>query len=667
MDDKDSDLLATGKKAFERCKEAENENRVTALEDIEFARLNKQWPDEIKKKREQAQRPVLTINKMPAFIRQVVNDARQNKPSIKVHPVDDQADPKTAEIINGLIRNIEYTSDADVAYDTAAEAAVTGGFGYWRIGLDYAYSDAFEMDLTIERVSNQFSVYGDPNSTAADSSDWDVAFVVDRMPKEEFKRKYKSAKNSDGEPVTVDFDTNNTYEDWANDDGVMIAEWWKREEVDTVFYRLSNGYTYRQDQLDKDQDVQLGLEAGTLEIVAQREGKRHKVTQTIMTGADVLEVKDWPGCFIPIIPVYGDETIVEGKRYFRGLIHNAKDAQRMVNYWRSTSTELVALAPRVPFIGPSGAFDSDPNWNTANTENHSYLEYDGPTPPQRQPLDSGAAGGALQEALNAADDMKAIMGLYDASLGARSNETSGRAILARQREGDTATFHFVDNISRAIRHTGRILIDLIPKVYSKERVVRILGLDGTPRNVRVNSQEPQPVFGPGNEPVVDQNGQALMQIYDLTIGKYDLTVTTGPSYTTQREEAAAQMTEFVRAFPAAAPIIGDLLAKNLDWPGADEIADRLKKINPTLQDGANIPPQIQEQIKQGAERLKQLELENQTLKASVQTDMAKIEADHQATLRKQDLDFEAKLRQIELDWQIAIQKRQASLIPSAEG
>lgn len=666
MDEKDNDLLATGKKTFERCNDHERDNRQIALEDIKFARLGEQWPTEVKKKRDLAQRPVLTLNKMPAFIRQVVNDARQNKPSIKVHPVDDRADPKTAEIINGLIRNIEYTSNADVAYDTAGEAAIVGGFGYWRIGLDYAYADAFDMDLTIERISNQFSVYGDPNSTAADSSDWDDAFVVDRMPKEKFKRKYKNAKNVDGDAVTVDWDSGQTYGDWINDDGVMIAEWWHREEVETTFYLLSNGHTYSEEQFE-DPDVQLGIQAGTLTVVKTRKGTTHKVTQTFMTGADVLEVREWPGCYIPIVPVYGDEIIVEGKRHFRGLIHNAKDAQRMVNYWRSTSTELVALAPRVPFIGPSGAFDSDPNWNTANTENHSYLEYDGPTPPQRQPLDSGVAGGALQEALNAADDMKAIIGIYDASLGARSNETSGRAILARQKEGDTATFHFIDNISRAIRHTGRILIDLIPKVYSGERIIRVLGEDGTPANVKVNAQEPQPVTGVDGKPEVDETGAAIMALHDLTAGKYDLTVTTGPSYTTQREETAVQMTEFVRAFPAAAPIIGDLLAKSLDWPGADEIAERLKKINPALQDGANIPPQVQEQIQQGAERLKQLEEENQTLKVDQATEMKKIQDQYDLTIRKQDAEFALKVREMNMNKQFKLMEQDGVEVEGEDG
>lgn len=621
------DTLAAGKKAYQLCSEAESENRVVSLDDIRFARLGEQWPSDIVKQREIEQRPCLTINKMKAFIRQVVNDSRQNKPSIKIHPVDSGADVKTADIMNGLIRNIEYTSNADVAYDTGVEASVSGGFGYWRVGLDFAHDDSFDKDLSIQRVANQFSVYGDPNSTAADSSDWDVAFVVDRIPKEEFKRKYQNKKNTSDDPCTVDFDSEASDNSWLNDDGVMIAEWWQRKEVDIEIVKLSNGHTYRTDYLESHPDLQLGLSLGILKVAVdkdgeeiRRPGKTYKVTQTIMTGADVLEVNEWPGRYIPIIPVYGDEIIVEGKRYFRSLIHDAKDAQRMVNYWRTTATELVALAPRVPFIGPKGAFDSDAaRWATANTQSHSYLEYEGATPPQRQPLDSGVAAGSLQEALNASDDMKAIIGMYDASLGARSNETSGVAITARQREGDVSTFHFIDNLARAIRHTGRILIDLIPHVYTEERIIRVIGEDGSQKSVTVNSQEPKPVMGPNGQPEVDEQGQPVAGVFDLTAGKYDLTVSTGPSYTTQREETAAQMTEFVRAFPQAAPVIGDILVKAMDWQGADEIADRLKKINPALQ-GQSIPPEMQKMIQQGQEAIQKLTQEVAALKADKSVD-----------------------------------------------
>ena len=296
----------------------------------------------------------------------------------------------------------------------------------------------------------------------------------------------------------------------------------------------------------------------------------------------MLEERDWAGRYIPIVPVYGEEVNVEGRRRLRSLVRDAKDPQRMFNYWRTTSTELVALAPKAPFIGPKGAFVTDAaKWAGANTDSHAYIEYDGPTPPERQAF-AGVPAGALQEAMNAADDLKSVMGLFDASMGAPGNETSGRAILARTREGDVSTFHFIDNLSRAIEHGGRILIDLIPTVYSGQRVIRVLGPEGERLPpVQLGQAGPAPPAGPG----------AMAPIYDLTAGKYDVTVEAGPSFTTRREEAASQMMELMRANPSVAPAIGDLVAKNLDWPGADEIAQRLQALLPP---GARGPdPQLQ--------------------------------------------------------------------------
>ena len=644
---KETDLGAI-RKEFDRCRDAEASNRETALADIKFARLGEQWPDEILAVRQREQRPALTINKLPAFIRQVVNDSRQNKPAITVLPADSNADPETAEVLSGLIRNIEYTSNADTAYDTAVEQAVSSGFGYWRVSIDYAYQDAFDLDIKIDRVINQFSVYGDPNGTAADSSDWDVCFVTDRMPSAEFKRKYKGKADVDFEGDAWN-DVQGT--DWINDEGVLIAEYWKREEVEKEIVQLDDGRVFDAAELSNP-DLQAVMAAGTVAIKNRRKIKAKKVTQTIMTGAEVLEVNEWPGCYIPIVPVYGDEIIVQGKRYFRSLIHNAIDAQRMYNYWRTTSTELVALSPRVPFIGPKGAFDEDPNWQTANQASHPYLEYDGPVPPQRQPMDVGPAAGALQEALNASDDMKAIIGMYDASLGARSNETSGKAIMARQREGDVATFHFIDNLTRAIRHTGRIIVDLIPKVYSGERVVRVLGEDGSAKNVPVN-QEYQKEMEDGG--VTEQGGemdqgdmaemqQAITAIHDLALGKYDIVVKSGPSFTTRREEAATQMTALLQAFPPAAPIIGPELAKNLDWPGADDIAEKLEKLaNPQE---PQISPEMQAQIEQGQQMIQQLQQENEALKGEADKSAAKLQQDHEFKMAQLQQDFEFQMAKL---------------------
>ena len=659
-----ADDIKEAREIFGRAETAESHNRKTYKEDTVFARGGDQWPDKIRTMREKENRPVLTINKLPAFIRQVVNDARQNKPSIKVHPVDSGADPETADVINGIIRNIENNSNADTAYDTATECAVSGGFGYWRIVDDYSYEDSFEKDLFIRRIANPLTVYGDPNSTSADSEAWDDAFVTDTLSKEQFKAKYKGAKKADFSSA----EWGKVGDSWHRDETVTIAEWWKRREHEQKVLQLSNDMIVTEDDLKRNPDLQSLLASGQATVVRERMAKCHKVTQHIMSGAEILETTPWMGKYIPIIPVYGDEFDIEGKRYWRSLIHSAIDAQRMVNYWRSTSVELLALAPKVPFIGPEGAF-TDPNWQTANTQNHPYLEYDvkavaaaGGIPPQRQPLDTGAAAGALMEAQSATDDMKSIMGLFDASLGAKSNETSGVAINARKREGDVSTFHFIDNMARGIRHTGRILIDLIPHYYSTARVVRIIGEDGTQSAKQINQPYPvvdektgepqqQPQVGPDGQPMQDEQGNPIMEavlaMHDLRAGKYDLTVSTGPSFTTRREEAAMQMTELVRAFPESAPIIMPKLAKNLDWPGADEIAEEFEKLTQN-----QVPPEIQKTLDDGKAELERLTQENQQLKMDQSAEMAKIDMQRNADTAEMKFKEDSKMAEMAMEERI---------------
>lgn len=625
----DKNELKAALDEFDECVEHDSENHRFALDDLRFARLGEQWPVNMRTKREQEDRPCLTINRMPIFIRQVVNEGRRNKPAIKVHPADDVADPQTAEIINGLIRNIEYTSDAEVAYDTGLEFAVSGGFGYWRVGIEYSHDDTFDRDLVIKRIANPFSVHGDPYSTAADSSDWNICFITDVLSKSDFKRKYKGAK-----PVNWTIEGyDNMRPAWSDGEDLIIAERWKRSEVQKTILKLSDGRVVNEDWYlgevsdgitNKDVLDQLGIK-----VIGDRPTKGWKVKQQIMSGAEILEENDWLGKYIPIVPVYGEELNIQGRRYFRSLIRDAKDPQRMFNYWRTTSTELVALAPKAPWVGPVGSFNTDADkWATANTESWSHIEYDvveGAASPTRQDF-AGPPAGALQEALNSSDDMKSVIGIFDASLGAQSNETSGVAINARDRQADLGTFHFLDNQNRAIRHTGRILIDLIPYVYNEERIVRIMGPDKVPKNVPVN----QPVMGDNGQPVTLPNGEP--QIFDLTVGKYDVTIDTGPSFATQREEAAYQMTEFIRAYPQAAPVLGDLLAKNQDWPDADEVRKRLQALLPPVIQGQN--PQVQ-QLQQ---QLQQTDAHARQAVSQLQQKLDQIQTDKALEARKLDID-----------------------------
>lgn len=597
------DIILEARKSFTRHQEWWNDNQDCAKDDLRFARLEEQWPEGIKKAREDEHRPCLTFNKMPTFIRQVVNDARQNKPAIKVHPQDSTSDPEVAEIYNGLIRNIETVSDADVAYDTAIDQAVTTGFGFWRINTAYTTDDTFEQDIVVERIANQFTVYPDPDSQEADSSDWNSAWIVSTMRKDDFTREYPKAEKVDWE-----FDFADCPDGLGCDgENVVIAEWWTREPVKKEIVALSDG-TVRAVEEVEEQSEELAM-AGIMVVGEPRTVQSWKVRQRIMTGAEVLEDNEWAGKYIPIVPVWGDEVIDEqGKRHYRSLIRSAKDAQITFNIMRTTGIEMLGLQPKIPYIGEEGAFDADPNWARVNDESIPYLEYaQGKQPPQRQPLPQNYTA-AFQEALAANDDMKSIIGIYDASLGAKSNETSGKAILARQREGDVSTFHFIDNLSRAIRHGGRIIMDLIPKVYSSERIVRVLGEDNAVGTAQI-ALTGQPVTEQ-----FDEQGQAIAKVYDLTVGKYDLTVSAGPNYTTRREEIRETLTQLAaQGSDEIGAILAPRIAKLLDLPDADEIAEELQSLNPARQQGG-IPPEIQQQMQQGMALIQQLQQENQQLK-----------------------------------------------------
>ena len=618
----------------------ESENRDAALEDIRFARLGEQWPEKIRKDRQQEGRPCLTINRLPTFIRQVVNDGRMNKPQIKVKAVDDNGDDDTAEVLSGLIRNIEYVSQASNAYDMALESAVTCGMGFFRICTDYTAEDEFTQDILIKRITNPLSVVFDSYSDSIDGSDWKEAFMVDWITKDEYRTRFGGKKKDDDISSFSSSVVDGLHE--ADSELVRIAEHWELIETPNTLYLMNDGSVISKKELDKDHPDFPGLTIGELlaangvTVARERKSIERKVKQRIL-GAEILSEEDWAGKHIPIIPVFGDEVFYQGKRTLKSLIRDAKDAQQMLNFWRTASTELVALAPKTPFIGPVGSFKTDAKkWATANVKSHPFIEYDGMQPPARQSF-AGPPAGALQEALNASDDIKSILGLYDASMGARSNETSGKAIMARQREGDVSTFHFIDNLSKSISHAGRILVDMIPKIYDTPRIIRTLGLDGESQAIQVN----QPT-----------EHQGVQRIFDLKTGKYDVAVETGPNFTTQREEAATQMMELLRAFPQAAPFIGDLLAKNLDWPGADEIADRLKAMLPPQiqkQEGQGLPPEAQAAMQQMQQKMQQMQQMIQQGGAKLK----ELEADRAGEARKLDIDaYKAETDRIKVQAEI---------------
>jgi hypothetical protein len=659
-EDQLEDIHEEALEQFEQSQEVWEENQRRYEQDVKFARMGEQWDDNDAERRRQDGRPMLTVNRLPSFIRQVSNDARQNKPQIKVMPQDSSGDPNTAEVLNGLIKNIENISKADLAYDTAIDCAASGGMGYFRVDVDYSDADTFDMDIRINRILNPLTVYPDANSTAADSSDWDYCFITEMMPLDEFEVAYP-----DADPI--DFNAG-SYTDrealWFEDKSVRLAEYWCRKQEEYDIHQLDTGDVVTDEMLD---EMQATLDAMGIQVVKTRKSTKSVVKRYVLNGQEILETDEWEGSFIPVIPVYGEEVYHEGERHFYSLIHFAKDAQRMYNYWRTTTTELVALAPKAPWIGPAGSFDTDlQNWQVANTETLPFLEYDGDVPPQRQPF-AGPPAGALQEALNASDDMKSVMGLHDASMGAQSNEISGVAISKRIREGDTSTFHFIDNMSRAIRHAGIVILDLIPHIYSQDRILRIIGQDEQPQTVRVNAP-----FQSKEEMLPDHaknQMEAINSVYDLRVGKYDVVVKAGPSYTTQREEARNSMIALLQAFPQAAQVTGDLVVESMDWPNADAFAKRLKAILPPgVIDEAQDPQAaaLANQVKEMDAVIQQLMAGREAKMAEIQVDREKLGIDSanaetnrlkaETERLKAEVDAEYKRQQLELDAAKAMQQ-----------
>lgn len=576
-------FIATCRDRFKRCVEAESKNRERALEAIRFRDLD-QWPEKIRKLREddpEGARPCLTVDKLNQYVNQVKNDQRQNRPAVKVRPVDDKGDMEVAEVFQGIIRHIEDTSKADQAYDTGFEHAVDGGFGYWRILTDFTDEKSFEQDILIKRIRNRFSVYLDPDRQEPDGSDAKYGFVTEWIDREEFKATWPNKDPIDWETEGKD----EKLKDWVTKEKVRIAEYFHYENVKKKLLLLSDGQVVLEDDLEKvQQQAQLaGIE---LTVIKERDTTIRQVKWSKVSGKEELEKKDWAGKWIPIVEVIGNEIDVEGERRLSGMIRAGMDAQRIHNYAASSFVENVALAPKAPFIAAEGQLEGHENdWKTANRRNIPVLQYKPidlngqPVPPPiRQPM-PGISAGWQQVLQNTEHDIQASLGMYAASVGEPSNEKSGKAIMARQREGDTATFHYIDNLSRSIRHTGRILVDLIPKIYDTARVARILGEDGTPDMARLNPEQPQAVVK-----------TAAGKIYNLHVGKYDVTVSVGPAYTTKRQEAAEWMSQMVQSKPELLNVIGDVMFRNFDLPGSDEIAGRLKKI---------LPPELQEEDEEG--------------------------------------------------------------------
>lgn len=649
-------LLAEARSRWDRAYEKERDNITAAYEDLEFlANVDDcQWDAESKQQRMAEGRPVLTANQLPQFVHQVTGDIRQMRPAIKVVPVDDGADEQVADIKGGLIRYIENRSDAAGVYFRAADTQVSAGIGHWRILTEYADSSTFNQEIRIADIDDGVAVLWDPDAKRQTRDDAQYCFVPVDFSTDGFKQKYPDAN-------TAGFETLKSWANisgWYTDDHVRVAEYWVKKSVKRKLALTPDGKiidleTAKPEQMDI-------LPPGTR--VEERDS--FKVCRYLISACEVLEgPEEWPGRHIPIVPLIGEEVRIGRKTIRKGIVRDAKGPQRMFNYFCAAHTEVVALQPKAPFmVTEDNVAKYQDVWETANRKNWPYLPYtpdshNGGVAPQRvQPPVSSS--GVLEGLAIANENLRRVIGIYDASLGAKSNETSGKAILARQREGDTGTYVYIDNFARSIRRTGEILIDLIPHIYDTERTIRIMGEDGKIDILKINQTALQ---------AADQ-GLAERTLNDMTVGAYDVVAQVGPSYSTRREEAKEGMLAFTQANPGVAPLITDLVAKAQDWPMADDIA---KRVRATLPPGIlameeaekqGLPPeQAQEAAKQAMQpppdpkvmqAEAQIQLEQQKMQIEQQNAAANLE------LQAQKLRAETVLAEQKLQAEIALKREE---------
>lgn len=584
--------------------EADKTNRAEALDDVKFA-AGDQWPVEIQNSRNLEARPCLTINKLDAYCRQITNQQRQQRPRIKCQGMNNETDAKMAEIITGICRHVEVNSNADHAYDTAFDFAVRMGWGYWRITTDYVRPDSFDQEIYIKPIDNPFTVYFDPNSVAPDGSDAEKCLITVVMAKENFRKMYPDADDGGSFSARGTGDSNS---EWITKHDIRIAEYFYTRIESTHLVLLSDGTSAYEDELP-DQEV---MDAAGIYEVSRRKTFRKSIKWCKLTAMQVLEEGTWAGKYIPVVPTYGQQCVVDNKRKKFGLVRMAKDPQRMYNFWQTSMTESVALAPRAKWIMAEGQDEGhESEWANANNTSYAYLRYKqtdttgqpAPPPIRQNPEQPPAAIMAAAQSIT--QDLQAVVGIFDPSQLPQGN-ISGKALNGQMSQIDMTNFHYYDNLTRSIAHTGRIILDLIPKIYSGERVMRIIGDDGKPELTTINQK------------AVNANGVETI-LNDVTVGEYDVVMDTGPGYNTKRQEAVDSMMTLLAADPALMQQAGDLIFRNMDFPGAETIADRLAAVNPLAQidEKSPIPPQVQMQLAASQQQMQAMAQQIQQLQMMI--------------------------------------------------
>lgn len=559
------------RKRYERAVDADRDNRLLALEDLKFVTVpGEQW--EQRQRAARRNRPCYEFPILRSHWRQVVNDQKKARPGIKVRAVED-GDAEGAELRQGIIRNIESVSNAERAYDCAFEHVTAGGFGAFRIVTEYSHDDAWDQDIRVKRITDPLSsVWFDPDAKEADLRDAKYCFVEESVSRDEFKARYPKA-----DAVSFETATAMGTHDWFREDQVRIAEYWRVVPVTRTLLLLSDGRTVDKETLTPPMFAQLQQEGVTVDRERQCAGT--KVVMSIVSGAEEVDgPHDSVFDRIPVVPVYANRYFIDGRWVWSGLVRPAKDAQRLANYNITSGQEVLAKQHKATPIVTAKMLEGKgvkQLWDASNSADTPYLPI---TPDPQQPggpyylTPPPAHVAFVNMGQMSIDLVKSATGIFDASLGAKSNETSGRAIMARQAEGDTATYDYQDALAFGIQSAGEIILSALPKVYDTPRAMRVIGKDGAENWVKLYEQGP--------------DGSV---VNDLSAGKYDVTVTTGPSFDTMRMEFVDALSQLGQGNPAIAAAVPDLIVGSLDFPKADEAAERLKLM---------LPPAVQQAMSQ---------------------------------------------------------------------
>jgi hypothetical protein len=631
----DDEILREARERFRQGMDWEGEFRQSFVDDVRFCNGDSdnrwQWDVGMLSDRDSHNppRPSLTINKTRQHCLQIVNDARQNKPQVRITAVSDEATKEAADVFEGIVRHIEYISDATTAYDTATEHQVQGGIGWWRVITRYEGTTSFDQEIRLQRIRDALSVMMDPDIQEVDGSDARWAFVTEDVPRDEFETKHPEYKDNIPQTGHGFIDGG-----WLDQDHVRIAEYYRRSQDTDTLHMLPDRSTLRESELD-DPDVKRQVREISIK---KRDIVEDKVEWFKIVGGEIVERGNWPGKYIPLVRVIGEETVVEGRLERKGHTRALKDAQRMYNYWSSSGVESVALQTKTPWVAAAESTENFQRfWDTANTENHSILPFNAlddqgrplPSPIRADPPNMAQA--YIQGMQIAQTEMMLVSGQYQTQMGAPSNEQTGKAIQERQRTGEVATYHFIDNLATAIRFTGRILIDLIPRVYDTARILQILQPDGSvdrvqldPRCPKACAQMPaahalqpgvapmqQNPMAPGPAPGMQvppptpqqQMAQSVTRIFNPKVGQYAVIAEIGPNYSTRRQEAFAAFNQVIAAAPGLMQVAGDLLFKAADFPMAEDLAERLARMVPpqALGTGPSPAEQQAQQALQGAQ------------------------------------------------------------------